>query len=126
MTVTAIVDPNEALAQKRIDTLQSGTDAQSCRLLLHDFMRQPHDTRPAHCTGEHGDVWANTKVFSSYQAMLQDADAKPDAAFIGLPPKYHGAFEDKSANIEVFARCCVQQSVQSQHHDHIQMHLTHP
>lgn len=33
--------------------------------------------------------------------MLEDADAKPDAAFIGLPPQYHGALEDKNANIEV-------------------------
>lgn len=66
------------------------------------FVSQPHDICPVHCTGEHGEVWANTKVFSSYQAMLQDADAKPDAAFIGLPPKYHGALQDESANIEVF------------------------
>ena len=52
-------------------------------------------------TGEHGGKWQNTKVFPNYQALLQDADAKPAAAFIGLPPKYHGALEDPSANIEV-------------------------
>ena len=33
--------------------------------------------------------------------MLEDADAKPTAAFIGLPPKYHGSLEDPKANIEV-------------------------
>jgi len=53
--------------------------------------------------GEHGDKWKNTKVFPTYKAMLEDADAKPTAAFIGLPPKYHGALEDPDANIEV---CC--------------------
>ena len=33
--------------------------------------------------------------------MLDDTAAKPAAAFIGLPPKYHGALEDPNANIEV-------------------------
>ena len=58
------------------------------------------------CTGEHKEKWADTKVFPNYQAMLEDAGAKPDAAFIGLPPKYHGALEDKSANIEVVWSSC--------------------
>ena len=33
--------------------------------------------------------------------MLEDTASKPTAAFIGLPPKYHGALEDPEANIEV-------------------------
>ena len=33
--------------------------------------------------------------------MLEDTASKPTAAFIGLPPKYHGALEDPNANIEV-------------------------
>ena len=52
--------------------------------------------------GEHGAKWQNTKVFPTYQALLEDADAKPTAAFIGLPPKYHGSLEDPKANIEVY------------------------
>ena len=51
--------------------------------------------------GEYGEKWKNTKVFSNYQAMLEDTASKPTAAFIGLPPKYHGALEDPNANIEV-------------------------
>ena len=51
--------------------------------------------------GEHGAKWQNTRVFPTYQALLEDADAKPTAAFIGLPPKYHGSLEDPKANIEV-------------------------
>lgn len=53
--------------------------------------------------GEHGDKWKNTKVFPNYHAMLEDKASKPTAAFIGLPPKYHGALEDPNANIEVSA-----------------------
>ena len=57
----------------------------------------PSALRPA----AHGDKWKNTKVFPNYQAMLDDVDSKPTAAFIGLPPKYHGALDDPNANIEV-------------------------
>ena len=56
---------------------------------------------PCDATGEHGDKWKNTKVFPNYQAMLEDAASKPTAAFIGVPPTYHGAREDPKANIEV-------------------------
>ena len=56
---------------------------------------------PTFAAGEHGDKWKNTKVFPTYQSLLDDADSKPTAAFIGLPPKYHGALEDTNANIEV-------------------------
>lgn len=56
---------------------------------------------PLDAAGEHGDKWKNTKVFPNYQAMLEDAASKPTAAFIGVPPKYHGALEDPKANLEV-------------------------
>lgn len=58
--------------------------------------------------GDHGDKWKNTKVFPTYQAMLEDTASKPTAAFIGLPPKYHGALEDPNANIEVSQQCTSQ------------------
>ena len=51
--------------------------------------------------GEHGNKWKDTKVFTTYREMLEDSSAKPTAAFIGLPPMYHGALEDPNANIEV-------------------------
>ncbi|KAL0025024.1 hypothetical protein WJX77_012337 [Trebouxia sp. C0004] len=74
VTFSAIVDPNNKLAQERIDTLQKG---------------------------EHGNKWKDTKVFTTYREMLEDSSAKPTAAFIGLPPMYHGALEDPTANIEL-------------------------
>lgn len=57
--------------------------------------------KPSDAAGEHGDKWKHTKVFANYQAMLEDAASKPTAAFIGVPPKYHGALEDPQANLEV-------------------------
>ena len=99
VTFSAIVDPNQKLAQERIDTLQKGTVIFGIwtSIVWHTFCSVPLFVP----VGEHGDKWKNTKVFPNYQAMLDDAASKPTAAFIGLPPKYHGALEDPDANIEV-------------------------
>ena len=103
VTFSAIVDPNRKLAQDRIDTLQKGT-LEAClgnsrQLEFPSIWTCRQNVRPA--AGEHGKKWKNTKVFPNYQALLKDTGSKPTAAFIGLPPKYHGALEDPNANIEV-------------------------
>ncbi len=46
-------------------------------------------------------------MFTTYRDMLDDSSAKPTAAFIGLPPMYHGALEDPNANIEVLIHCTI-------------------
>eukprot|EP00891_Asterochloris_glomerata_P005060 jgi/Astpho2/5060/fgenesh1_pg.00071_%23_40_t len=49
---------------------------------------------------QHGDKWQDTKAFKTYQEMLQSEQSKPDAAFIGVPPQFHGGLSDKN-NIEL-------------------------
>lgn len=70
---TCIVDPNVELANKRIEKMRSGPQ---------------------------GDKWAATKAFKTYKEML-DSKEKPDAAFIGVPPMYHGSLDDPKADIEL-------------------------
>jgi predicted dehydrogenase len=70
---TCVVDPNVELATKRIQVMQKGPQ---------------------------GDKWASAKAFKTSKEMLASPE-KPQAAFIGVPPMYHGSIDDPKADIEL-------------------------
>lgn len=86
----------------------------SCSFITHDSPSVQAGHPLHHATplgaGQHGDKWQDTKAFKTYQEMLQSEQSKPDAAFIGVPPQFHGGLSDKN-NIEVrespAAHCCL-------------------
>ena len=77
---TGVVDPNLKLAQGQVLAMSQG---------------------------KHGDKWCNTKVFPDYRSMLNDAEAMPDAAIVGVPPKQHGSLYDPKATLEVGQRAYI-------------------
>ena len=81
----------------------------SCSLIMHgnpsvQAGHSLHHAAPLGA-GQHGNKWQDTKAFKTYQEMLQSEQGKPDAAFIGVPPQFHGGLSDKD-NIEVSSPCC--------------------
>ena len=74
-------------------------DTCPCNSQILQAVRSLHHAAPLGA-GQHGNKWQDAKAFKTYQEMLQSEHCKPDCAFIGVPPQFHGGLSDKT-NIEV-------------------------
>lgn len=79
----AIVDPNTELAERRLQEKLAGPSAP---------------------------LWQGAIVFADCASLIASQACQPDAAFIGVPPVWHGSLHDPTANMEV---CSLPQSANS-------------